>query len=82
MAQEVFYSLEELGFEGAKEKAAKLAANGYKIIEITHGMNYQAGALSTPYAANYGEKEPGWRIVVDDGRPHYESDFKETITLP
>ncbi|MBO4812554.1 hypothetical protein J5491_00145 [Candidatus Saccharibacteria bacterium] len=82
MAQEVFYSPEKLGFEGAKKKAAMLQENGYKIIEITHGMNYQAGALSTPYAENYGKKEPGWRIVVDDGRPHYESEFKKTLTLP
>ncbi len=51
---------------------------GYTIINIEPCLIWQAGALSTPYAENYKQKEPEYKITVDDGRPHYDSEYPNT----
>ena len=83
MAIETFLSADELGYDGARKKADMLVNEyGYRLVRIYHGRAYQAGALSTPEAKNYRLTEDSWIIEVDDGRPHYESIFKKTLTLP
>lgn len=59
--------MEENGWEGAQRKAQMLEAEyGYRVLSVEHCLINQAGSLSTPYAKNYGKKEMGYKITVDN----------------
>ena len=72
MAKTTYLSCEENGEAGAQRIADMYRARGYTV-NVEHGRIPQWGS-GIPGSSNFGQTEPGWKIIVDDHRPD-ESPF-------